>query len=53
MDDPSYLESALKKIATYEQNNIFIGDQLILTFETRKNPMSQKQVMRMIRRYLK
>lgn len=53
MDDPSYAEKALKKLSTYEQNGIFPGEQLIVTFETRKNPLSQKQVLNFIEHYLK
>ena len=53
MDDPSYAEKALKKITIYEQNGIFPGEDLILTYETRKNPMNQKVIMLMIQHYLK
>lgn len=52
MDDPSYAERALQKIATYEQNGIFTGEKLILTYETRKKPINQKQILLMIRHYL-
>ena len=53
MDDPSYAEKALKKITIYEQNGNFPGEDLILTYETRKNPMNQKVIMLMIQHYLK
>lgn len=53
MDDAVYVEKALQKIAVYEQNGIYPGEGLILTHETRKNPLSQKLVMNMIARYLK
>lgn len=52
MDDASYVEKALQKIEKYEQNSIFPGEKLILTYESRKNPLSQKQVLLMIRHYL-
>lgn len=52
MDDPTYAEAAVKKIATYEQNGIFPGENLILTYETRKNPINQKVVMSLIEHYL-
>lgn len=52
MDDSEYVEHALQKIATYEQNGIFPGDNLILTYETKQNPINQKIIMLMIRRYL-
>ena len=53
MDDPSYAEKALQKISLYEQNGIFLGEKLILTYETRKTPLNQKQILRKIRHYLK
>lgn len=53
MDDSNYVENALQKIALYEQNGIFPGENLILTYETRKNPINQKIAMLMIQRYLK
>lgn len=52
MDDPAYVEKALKKIATYEQNGIFPGENLILTYETRMNPINQKVVRSLIEHYL-
>ena len=53
MDDAIYVEKALHKIAIYEQNGIFPGEKLILTYETRKNPLNQKIINLMIQRYLK
>lgn len=51
MDDASYVEKALQKIAVYEKNEIFQGEKLILTYETRKNPLSQKQVVCLMQHY--
>lgn len=53
MDDPVYAENALKKIVTYENNGIFQGDRLLLTYETKNMPISQKQIQRIIQQYLK
>ena len=53
MDDPVYVEKALKKIAVYEQNGIFPGENLILTYETRMTPIRQKLIAFMIQHYLK
>ena len=53
MDDPEYAEAALKKIETYEKNGIFIGENLIATFESRRKPLNQKIVNQLIERYLK
>ncbi len=52
MDDNEYVEHALQKIAAYEQNGIFPGENLIITYETRQNPINQKIVALMIQRYL-
>lgn len=53
MDEPTYAESAIKKIATYEQNGIYVGNKLILTFETRMVPINQKLVRKLIEHHLK
>lgn len=52
MDDPTYAEAAIKKIVTYEQNGIFPGENLICTYETKKNPINQKVVKSLIEHYL-
>lgn len=52
MDDPGYVEKALRKIENYEKNGFFPGDNLILTYESRKNPINQKIVKSMIEHYL-
>lgn len=53
MDDLGYVEKALHKIAVYEQNGICLRENLILTYETSRNPLSQKMVMNRIECYLK
>lgn len=53
MDDPNYVENALQKLALYQQNGIFSGKNLILTYETKKTPVNQKAVRLMIEEYLK
>lgn len=53
MDDETYVEKNIRKIATYIQNGYFPGDNLILTFETRNTPINQKLIMQMIQHYLK
>jgi len=40
MGDIDYVNNMMLKIATYEQNNIFIGDRLICTFESAKRPLN-------------
>ena len=53
MDNPIYAEKAVNKIHTYEQNGMFQGEELLVTYETSKSPLNQKVIMRMIQRYLK
>lgn len=52
MDDTIYVEKAIQKITYYEENGIFPGDNLILTYETKQNPLNQKTVKLMIQHYL-
>jgi len=51
MSDADYAEMAIQKIALYEQNNIFIGDKLILTFETQNHPLNQKHIFTILNRF--
>lgn len=53
MDNAEYAENAIAKIYNYEQNGIFQGENLILTYETQKQPLNQKQIMRLVQQYLK
>jgi len=52
MDDPQYAENALKKIALYEKNEIYPGEKLLITFETRSNPLNTSLVSALIHHYL-
>lgn len=52
MDDSNYAEKAIYKIANYEQNGIFVGEKLILTYETKRKPLNQNDISRMIHHYL-
>ena len=53
MDDPDYVENAIQKIALYQQNGIFPGRNLILTYETKKLPLNPKSVRLIIEEYLR
>ncbi len=44
MDNPDYAEKAILKLATYESNGIYIGKQLLITYETQKQPFNQKNL---------
>ncbi len=51
MDSPEYVEMALNRIETYEKNEIVLGDNLIITWETKKSPLNQNSIRRTIKRY--
>lgn len=53
MDDSSYRDAVLSKLADYERNDIYPGDRLILTFETIKQPLNTALVEKQIRRILR
>lgn len=53
MDDAAYVENALQKIALYEQNGILPNNNLILTYETKRNPINRNIIKLMIEQYLK
>ena len=53
MDDAEYLERALYKISMYEQNGIYLGEKLLVTFETSASPLNPKVVINKIEQYLK
>ena len=46
MDDPVYARSAVKKIYGYEQNGIFEGERLILTYETDETIINTRDIER-------
>lgn len=52
MDNPGYVETAIKKLQTYENNGIYVGDRLILTFETKTTVLNTKDIERNVKRYL-
>ena len=53
MDDASYVENALQKINLYMQNEICVNENLIITYETKKNPINQKTLKLLIESYLR
>lgn len=52
MDDPSYAESTIQKIQAYERNDIYPGEQLILTFETGKLVLDMEIAEKLMQKYL-
>ena len=52
MDNPEYMENALKRIELYEKNGIFPGDKLLFSWETMAMPLNMKVVEGMMRIFL-
>ena len=52
MGDGKYSMKAVRKIHTYEDNGIYLGENLILTFETEQTILSTAQIERLVRKYL-
>ena len=52
MDDPGYAQNAVRKILAYEENEIYPGESLILTFETEKTILNTNIIERLVHRYL-
>lgn len=52
LDDYEYRERNLNKLTWYELNDFFLGDKLILSFETARHPLSTKLINMIINKYL-
>ena len=52
LDDSDYLQSNLNKIYDYLQNDIFIGNNLIITFESESCPLDIPQIKKLVRSLL-
>lgn len=52
MDDPVYAQNAVRKIQAYEENNLYPGERLILTFETEKMVLNTKKIEKLVYKYL-
>lgn len=52
MDDPVYAQNAVRKIQAYEENNLYPGERLILTFETEKMVLNTQKVEKLVYKYL-
>ena len=51
MDKPEYVERNIRKLQDYERSGIFIGKNLLLTYETEKNPLDLNLVDKMLDSY--
>lgn len=52
MDKPEYARAAIRKIESYQKNDIFPGDRLILTFETEQSVVNTKTIEGLVNKYL-
>ena len=52
MDDPIYARNAVRKIQAYEENGIYPGEGLIITYETERTILNEKIVKSLVERYL-
>lgn len=52
VDEPSYARNMVRKIEAYENNGIFPGERLILTYETEQSILNTGKIEQMVNRYL-
>ena len=51
-DDAVYASNMVRKIQAYENNGIFVGEKLILTYETEKDILSTQKIAQLEGKYL-
>ena len=52
MDDPVYARRTVRKINAYENNGIYPGERLILTYETEQTILNTGKIEQLVKRYL-
>lgn len=52
MDNPEYAQKAIQKLETYAKNGIYIGENLLVTFETLRSPLDMKMVEGMLKEFI-
>jgi len=52
VDDPKYARKMVRKINAYENNGIFPGERLILTFETEQTVLNTSKIEQLVKKYL-
>lgn len=52
LDDEEYRNKAIQKINVYGKNGLFLGDRLIVSFETQKSPLDIKSFEKQIQHIL-
>lgn len=51
MDVPEYSIKTIKKLAKYQENGYWFGDNFLCTFETSENPLDMRIVEKMLEQY--
>ena len=51
MDYPEYSIKTIKKLAKYQENGFWFGDNFLCTFETSENPLDMRIVEKMLKHY--
>lgn len=52
IDDPTYVErNLLRKLELYAKDGIFLGDRLLMTFETNSHPLNELYLREFIRKH--
>ena len=52
VDDPAYARKMIRKFNAYENNGIFPGERLILTYETEQTILITGKIEQLVDRYL-
>lgn len=52
VDDPAYVIRNMSKIMDYEKSGLLLGDNLIITLETRERPLNTELVENTVRKFL-
>ena len=52
VDDPVYARNMVRKIQEYENNGIFQGERLILTYETEQTVLNTSKIEQLLKRYI-
>ena len=53
MSDEQYFRAAMDRLALYEANGYYVGESLILSFESDKVPLDIRQLGRRLDHYLR
>lgn len=52
LDDPNYAEKFVNKVETYHKHNFYLGENLIMTYETKAHPINSETIDEYINKYL-